>query len=189
MLDINSHFKEIKMLFVLMIKIKHITTTKVFLKKHIPKRRFSISVKQEKRLERQEKLWGSSFSGYTDLRGKRDLTCENPKDINGKTTLTKNWPLRQAIFTSSATGGVSDALPPTSLFMIYCWRNMIYSLRRMIYLLRKNDIISVLWYAEDIYHPLKADIISKIYHPFRKERISLKKARRSVLFSWLPLPP
>ena len=27
-----------------------------------------------------------------------------------------------------------------------------------------------------IYHPLKADIISKINHPFRKERISLKKS-------------
>ena len=45
----------------------------------------------------------------------------------------------------------------------------------MIYLLRKHDIISVPPYAEGIYHPPKVDIISKIYHPFRKERISLKK--------------
>ena len=44
---------------------------------------------------------------------------------------------------------------------------MIYGLRRMIYLLRKYDIISVASYAAGIYHPLKADIISKIYHPFR----------------------
>ena len=53
----------------------------------------------------------------------------------------------------------------------------------MIYLLRKHDIISVPSYAEGIYHlygyafgvSIK-DIISKIYHPFREERISLKKA-------------
>ena len=51
---------------------------------------------------------------------------------------------------------------------------MIYGLRRMIYLLRKHDIISVPSYAAGIYHPPKVDIISKIYHPFRKERISLK---------------
>ena len=44
----------------------------------------------------------------------------------------------------------------------------------MIYLLRKHDIISVPSYAAGIYHPPKLDIISKIYHPFRKERISLK---------------
>ena len=44
----------------------------------------------------------------------------------------------------------------------------------MIYLLRKHDIISVPSYAAGIYHPPKVDIISKIYHPFRKERISLK---------------
>ena len=44
----------------------------------------------------------------------------------------------------------------------------------MIYLLRKHDIISVPSYAIGIYHPPKVDIISKIYHPFRKERISLK---------------
>ena len=44
----------------------------------------------------------------------------------------------------------------------------------MIYLLRKHDIISVPSYVIDIYHPPKVDIISKIYHPFRKERISLK---------------
>ena len=60
--------------------------------------------------------------------------------------------------------------------MIYRrWR---YDIRqcRMIYLLRKHDIISVPPYAEGIYHPPKVDIISKIYHPFRQERISLKKA-------------
>ena len=52
-----------------------------------------------------------------------------------------------------------------------------YDMRRcrMIYLLRKHDIISVPAYAEGIYHRTKCDIISKIYHPFRKERISLKK--------------
>ena len=53
-------------------------------------------------------------------------------------------------------------------------RNMIYGFRRMIYLLRKHDIISVPSYAAGIYHPPKVDIISKIYLPFRKERISLK---------------
>ena len=53
-------------------------------------------------------------------------------------------------------------------------RNMIYGFRRMIYLLRKHDIISVPSYAAGIYHPPKVDIISKIYHPFRQERISLK---------------
>ena len=46
----------------------------------------------------------------------------------------------------------------------------------MIYLLCKHDIISVPAYAEGIYHRTKCDIISKIYHPFRKERISLQKA-------------
>ena len=51
---------------------------------------------------------------------------------------------------------------------------MIYGIRRMIYLLRKHDIISVPSYAEGIYHRSKSDITSKIYHPFRKERISLK---------------
>ena len=51
---------------------------------------------------------------------------------------------------------------------------MIYGFRRMIYLLRKHDIISVPSYAVGIYHPPKVGIISKIYHPFRKERISLK---------------
>ena len=45
----------------------------------------------------------------------------------------------------------------------------------MIYLLRKHDIISVPSYAAGIYHPPKVDIISKIYHPFRQERISSKK--------------
>ena len=44
----------------------------------------------------------------------------------------------------------------------------------MIYLLRKHDIISVPSYAKGIYHPPKVGIISKIYHPFREERISLK---------------
>ena len=44
----------------------------------------------------------------------------------------------------------------------------------MIYLLRKHGIISVPSYAVGIYHPPKVDIISKIYHPFREERISLK---------------
>ena len=53
-------------------------------------------------------------------------------------------------------------------------RNMIYGFRRMIYLLRKHDIISVPSYAAGIYHPPQVDIISKIYHPFRQERISLK---------------
>ena len=50
-----------------------------------------------------------------------------------------------------------------------------YDIRRcrMIYLLRKYDIISVPSYAEGIYHPREVDIISKIYHPFRQERISL----------------
>ncbi len=59
---------------------------------------------------------------------------------------------------------------------------MIYGLHRMIYLLRKHDIISVPSYAEGIYHLYRyafgvsiKDIISEIYHPFRKERISLKK--------------
>ena len=45
----------------------------------------------------------------------------------------------------------------------------------MMYLLCKYDIISVPSYAEGIYHRAKCDIISKIYHPFRQERISLKK--------------
>ena len=53
-------------------------------------------------------------------------------------------------------------------------RNMIYGFRRMIHLLRKHDIISVPSYAAGIYHPPQVDIISKIYHPFRQERISLK---------------
>ena len=53
-------------------------------------------------------------------------------------------------------------------------RNMIYGFRRMIHLLRKHDIISVPSYATGIYHPPQVDIISKIYHPFRQERISLK---------------
>ena len=44
----------------------------------------------------------------------------------------------------------------------------------MIYLLRKHGIISVPSYAEGIYHPPKVGIISKIYHPFREDRISLK---------------
>ena len=51
---------------------------------------------------------------------------------------------------------------------------MIYGWRRMIYLLCKHDIISVPSYAAGIYHPSQVDIISKIYHPFRQERISLK---------------
>ena len=53
---------------------------------------------------------------------------------------------------------------------------MRYDIRhcRMIYLLRKHGIISVPSYAEGIYHPPKVGIISKIYHPFREERISLK---------------
>ena len=58
--------------------------------------------------------------------------------------------------------------------MIYrLWR---YDIRRcrMIYLLCKHDVISVPSYAEGIYHHAQSDIISKIYHPFRKERISLK---------------
>ena len=51
---------------------------------------------------------------------------------------------------------------------------MIYGFRRMIHLLRKHDIISVPSYAAGIYHPPQVDIISKINHPFRQERISLK---------------
>ena len=58
--------------------------------------------------------------------------------------------------------------------MIYRLRDMIYGCCRMIYLLRKHDIISVPSYAKGIYHPPKAVITSKIYHPFREERISLK---------------
>ena len=50
----------------------------------------------------------------------------------------------------------------------------------MIYLLRKHDIISVPSYATGIYHRSQSDIISKIYHPFRQERISLKK----TIFVW-----
>ena len=72
--------------------------------------------------------------------------------------------------------------------MIYRCRDMIYGFCRMIYLRCKYDIISVPSYAEGIYHPPKVDIISKIYHPFRKERISLKKvtfvSRQKWLFSW-----
>ena len=51
-----------------------------------------------------------------------------------------------------------------------------YDIRRcrVIYLLRKHDIISVPLYAAGIYRPPKVDIISKIYHPFSEERISLK---------------
>ena len=62
---------------------------------------------------------------------------------------------------------------------------MIYDLRRMIYLRCKYDIISVPSYAKGIYHPPQVDIILKVYHPFRKERISLKKGLhfREVLFS------
>ena len=44
----------------------------------------------------------------------------------------------------------------------------------MIYLRSKYDIISVPSYAAGIYHRSQSDIISKIYHPFRQERISLK---------------
>ena len=39
---------------------------------------------------------------------------------------------------------------------------------------QKNDGKSVPLYAAGIYHPPKVDIISKIYHPFQQERISLK---------------
>jgi len=39
---------------------------------------------------------------------------------------------------------------------------------------QKNDGKSVPLYAAGIYHPPKVDIIPKLYHPFRKERISLK---------------
>jgi len=51
-----------------------------------------------------------------------------------------------------------------------------YDIRRcrVIYLLRKYDIISVPSYAAGIYRPPKVDIISKVYHPFSEERISLK---------------
>ena len=67
---------------------------------------------------------------------------------------------------------------------------MRYDIRhcRMIYLLRKHDIISVPSYAAGIYHRTECDIISKIYHPFWQERISLKKvtfvSRQKWLFSW-----
>jgi len=44
----------------------------------------------------------------------------------------------------------------------------------MIYLLRKHDIISVPLYSGGIYHRSCSDIIPEVYHPFRKERISLK---------------
>ena len=54
--------------------------------------------------------------------------------------------------------------------------------------LPRYDIISVPSYAAGIYHRTKCDIISKIYHPFRKERISLKKVtfvgRQKWLFPW-----
>ena len=55
----------------------------------------------------------------------------------------------------------------------------------MIYLLSKYDIISVPSYAESIYHRLQSGIILKIYHPFRKERISLKNAlAKASAFFW-----
>ena len=58
----------------------------------------------------------------------------------------------------------------------------------MIYLRCKYDIISVPSYAAGIYHRTQCDIISKIYHPFRQERISLKKrtfvGRQKFAFSW-----
>ena len=60
-------------------------------------------------------------------------------------------------------------------------RDMIYDCRHMIYLLRKHDIISVPSYAEGIYHPPKVDIISKIYHPFQRERISLNRRSHIML--------
>ena len=54
----------------------------------------------------------------------------------------------------------------------------------MIFTYNLNEALLFISYATGIYHPLKADIISKIYHPFRKERISLKKApTKSMLFS------
>ena len=49
----------------------------------------------------------------------------------------------------------------------------------MIYLRCKYDIISVPVIRE-AYITREADIISKIYHPFREERISLKKPLLSV---------
>ena len=55
----------------------------------------------------------------------------------------------------------------------------------MIYLPCKHDIISVPSYAAGIYHPLEADIISKIYHPFREERISCKKPPGKSLEAFL----
>ena len=53
---------------------------------------------------------------------------------------------------------------------------------RMIYLRSKYDIISVPSYAEGIYHPRQWISYRKIYHPFRKERISLSgnKGRNSL---------
>ena len=55
-------------------------------------------------------------------------------------------------------------------------RNMIYGFRRMIHLLRKHDIISVPSYAAGIYHPPQVDIISKIYHPFRRGTDIIEKS-------------
>ena len=52
---------------------------------------------------------------------------------------------------------------------------MIYGLCRVIYLLRKHDIISVPHMPQAYIIARQCDIISKIHHPFRKERISLKK--------------
>ena len=58
--------------------------------------------------------------------------------------------------------------------MIYRFCDMIYD--------KPYDIISVPSFAAGIYHPPKVDIISKIYHPFRMERISLKKALLAKCF-------
>ena len=71
--------------------------------------------------------------------------------------------------------------------MIYRWRDMIYG--------KPYDILaSQAWYnirslhTRSVYHRSQSDIISKIYHPFHKERISLKKVtfvgRQKWLFSW-----
>ena len=61
--------------------------------------------------------------------------------------------------------------------MIYRYRDMIYGFCRMIYLRCKYDILSVPSCAAGIFHPPQVDIILKVYQPFRKERLSLKKPR------------
>ena len=52
--------------------------------------------------------------------------------------------------------------------MIYGWRHMIY------FRCAKKWMLSVPLHTRSVYHRTKCDIISKIYHPFRKERITQK---------------